>query len=133
MAFCDRLREQRINAGLKQTELAKLIGITSRTIQNYEAGASTPKTMEAVIKIANALSISTDVLLTDKDLFVIEAYEKGGSKTAKDISQLVNEVSGLFAGGTLKDEDIDGAMKALNDAYWKAKEKNRKYTPKKYR
>ena len=24
-------------------------------------------------------------------------------------------------------------MKALNDAYWIAKEKNKKYTPKKYR
>ncbi|MFI3327285.1 MAG: helix-turn-helix transcriptional regulator [Clostridia bacterium] len=132
MAFSDRLKEQRLKANLKQTELAKLIGITCRTVQNYEAGASTPKTMASVTKIADALNIPTSVLLTDKDLFVIDAYEKGGAKASRDISELVTEVSGLFAGGTLKDEDIDGAMKALNDAYWKSKEKNKKYTPKKY-
>ena len=39
----------------------------------------------------------------------------------------------LFAGGTLSEDALDGAMKALNDAYWRAKEKNKKYTPKKYR
>ena len=42
-------------------------------------------------------------------------------------------MTGMFAGGHLDDESLDGAMKALNDAYWIAKEKNKKYTPKKYR
>ena len=42
-------------------------------------------------------------------------------------------MTGLFAGGELSEESMDGAIKALNDAYWIAKEKNRKYTPKKYR
>lgn len=42
-------------------------------------------------------------------------------------------MTGLFAGGTLSEEALEGAMKALNDAYWIAKEKNKKYTPKKYR
>jgi hypothetical protein len=42
-------------------------------------------------------------------------------------------VTGMFAGGRLSDEALDGAMKALNDAYWIAKAKNKKYTPKKYR
>ena len=35
--------------------------------------------------------------------------------------------------GELSEESLEGAMKALNDAYWIAKEKNRKFTPKKYR
>ena len=51
----------------------------------------------------------------------------------QDIDELVGEVTGMFAGGHLDDESLDGAMKALNDAYWIAKEKNKKYTPKKYR
>ena len=42
-------------------------------------------------------------------------------------------MSGLLAGGTLDDEALEGAMKALNEAYWIAKENNKKYTPKKYR
>ena len=64
---------------------------------------------------------------------MVEAQERGGAKAARDIEELVSEVTGLFAGGELSEEAIEGAMKALNDAYWMAKEKNRKYTPKKYR
>ncbi len=39
----------------------------------------------------------------------------------------------MFAGGKLSEDALDGAMKALNDAYWMAKEKNKKYAPKQYR
>ena len=51
----------------------------------------------------------------------------------QEFDELVSEVTGLFAGGQLSDEAIESAMKALNDAYWIAKEKNKKYTPKKHR
>jgi hypothetical protein len=40
---------------------------------------------------------------------------------------------GIFAGGNIADEDLDVMMRALQDAYWIAKEKNKKFTPKKYR
>ncbi len=33
----------------------------------------------------------------------------------------------MFAGGTLSDDAMDGAMRALSEAYWIAKEKNKKY------
>ena len=66
-------------------------------------------------------------------MLVLAAQEEGGSKAARDIDELVTEVSGMFAGGHLSDEALDGAMQALNKAYWIAKEKNKKYTPKKHR
>ena len=46
---------------------------------------------------------------------------------------MVNEIAAQFAGGELSEEAMDGVMAALNRAYWIAKEKNKKYTPKKYR
>ena len=46
----------------------------------------------------------------------------------------MEEVSGLFAGGRISQDDKDAVMRAIQDAYWIAKEENkRKYTPKKYR
>ena len=45
----------------------------------------------------------------------------------------MEEVSGLFAGGNIADEDLDEMMRGIQEAYWIAKEKNKKYTPKKYR
>ena len=66
-------------------------------------------------------------------MYVVEAQQKGGVKAARDIEELVQEVTGLFAGGQLDEESLEGAMRALNDAYWLAKEKNKKYAPKRYR
>ena len=133
MGFKDRLKEKRLEAGLTQVELAGEAGVTTRTIQNYELGNRKPANMEVIQRIADALNTTTEYLLGSSGAYVVEAQERGGAKAARDIEELVSEVTGLFAGGELSEEAIEGAMKALNDAYWMAKEKNRKYTPKKYR
>lgn len=133
MVFKERLKEKRMEAGLTQVQLAEKAGVTARTIQNYELGNRKPSNMEVIQKIADALNTTTEYLLGSSGTYVVEAHEKGGSKAARDIEQLVSEVTGLFAGGELSEESLEGAMKALNDAYWIAKETNRKFTPKKYR
>ena len=133
MGFKERLKEKRIEAGLTQVELAKKAGVTARTIQNYELGSRKPVHMEVVQKIADALGTTTEYLLGSSGAYVADAYEKGGARAARDIDELVGEVTGLFAGGSLSEEALEGAMKALNDAYWISKAKNKKYAPKKYR
>ena len=133
MGFKERLKEKRVEANLTQVELAKKAGVTARTIQNYELGNHKPVHVEVVQKIADALGTTTEYLLGSSVAYVADAYEKGGAKAARDIDELVGEVTGLFAGGTLSEEALEGAMKALNDAYWIANEKNNKYTPNKYR
>jgi hypothetical protein len=65
----------------------------------------------------------------NKDI-IYAVSEKGGAKAAKDIEELVSEVTGMFAGGELSEDAIEGAYKALTDAYWIAKENNKKYAPK---
>ncbi len=132
MQFKDRLREKRLEANLTQPELAKLAGVTTRTIQNYELGKRKPSNMEVMQKIADALHTTTEYLLGSSGIYATLAYERGGAKASRDIDVLVSEVSGLFAGGELSEDAMDGAMRALNDAYWIAKERNKKYTPKKY-
>lgn len=133
MVFKDRLKEKRVEAGLSQAELATKAGVTSRTIQNYELGQRKPGNMVIIQKIADALGTTTEYLLGSSGSYVVEAHEKGGAKAARDIDELVSEVTGMFAGGTLSEDALEGAMKALNDAYWIAKEKNKKFAPKKYR
>ena len=133
MIFKERLKEKRGEANLTQAELAKIAGVSTRTIQNYELGSRKPYQIEVVQKIADALNTTTEYLLGSSGIIVAEAHEKGGAKAARDIDELVSEVTGMFAGGSLSEEALEGAMKALNDAYWIVKEKNKKYTPKKYR
>ena len=130
MVFKERLKEKRPEANLTQVELAEKAGVTARTIQNYELGNRKPSNMTTVQKIADALNTTTEYLLGSAGTHVVEAYEKGGAKAARDIDELVGEVTGMFAGGELSEESLDGAMKALTQAYWMAKENNKKYTPK---
>lgn len=133
MSFKERLREKRLEANLTQVQLAEKVSVTPRTIQNYELGSRKPTKLEIVEKIAGVLHTTPEYLLGQSGMLIIAAHEQGGSKAARDIDDLVSEVTGMFAGGKLSDEALDGAMKALNEAYWIAKEKNKKYTPKKYR
>jgi len=133
MNFSGRLREKRIQSGLSQAELARRAGVTARTIQNYELGTRRPVNLEIAGKLAEALDTSIDELMGSGDMLTIEARERGGAKAARDIDELVSEVTGLFAGGQLSEEAMEGAMRALNDAYWIAKDKNKKYVPAKYR
>ena len=132
MAFKDRLKEKRIEAGLTQAQLAKIAGVSTRTVQNYEMGDRKPSSMEVVQKIADAVHTSTEYLLGSADSYVVAAREKGGVKAARDLDALVSEVAGMFAGGKLSDDALEGAMRAINDAFWLAKEKNKKYSSKKW-
>ena len=129
MKFNERLKELREKSKLTQEQLAKISGVSSRMIQRYEYGTSRPR-LDAAEKLAKALNVTTDQLLGNGDMLVAQAAEKYGSRGAK---QLTEEVTGLFAGGEMAQEDMDVMMKAIQDAYWIAKEKNKKYTPKKYR
>lgn len=129
MGFGEKLRQKRMDAGIKQVELAKKVGVSLRTLQNYESGMRNPSNMVVVQKLADTLGTTTSYLLGTAEALVIEAREKSGAQAARDIEQLVSEVSGLFAGGTLTEEAMDGAMRALSEAYWIAKDNNRKYAP----
>ena len=112
-------------------ELAMKAGVTARTIQNYELGTRKPGNMVIVQRIADALGTTTEQLLSSGETLVVAAHERGGARAAKDINELVSEVTGMFAGGKLSDDALDGAMRALNEAYWIAKDKNKKYGRKK--
>ena len=131
MAFAENLKEKRAQSGLTQAELAMKAGVTARTIQNYELGTRKPGNMVIVQRIADALGTTTEHLLSSGEPLVVEAHERGGARAAKDINELVSEVTGMFAGGKLSDDALDGAMRALNEAYWIAKDKNKKYGRKK--
>ena len=132
MKFNDRLKKLREDKGLTQAELSKRSGISVRMIQKYEAGIARPR-WDASEKIANALEVPVAELLGQSGMLIAEAAEKGGAKTAREMSKLVDEVVGMFAGGSLPQEDKDAYMAAISKAYFESNEENKKYTPKKYR
>ena len=133
MKFGEKVRAARLAAKYSQRQLADMTGIALLTIQNYESGERLPKQKENYQLLATALNVDVDTLRDDDADFVIKATEKYGARGNAQAERLVKEVSGLYAGGELAEEDMDAMMKAIQEAYWIAKEKNRKYVPKKYR
>ena len=133
MAFAQRLKEFRTQAGLSQEKLSAALGISKRTVINYENGETLPSS-EKLPLIAKYLGVSVEHLISEEEEFVALAYEQGGSRGAKEAEALISGAQGLFAGGRLSEEEKDTVMRAIQNAYWIAKEESRrKYSPKKNR
>jgi len=133
MTFGEKLKAVRMQAGVSLDKLSAEIGVTKRTLINYESSQTLPP-IDFLPKVSKFFGIPIESLITEDEEILAEAYEKGGKKAAREVEELVNEVSGIFAGGRLSEDDKDAVMKALQNAYWVAKEENkRKFTPKKHR
>lgn len=91
---------------------------------------ATPNSVKYTEKMAEILGVDINYLLTENEEFYINANEKYGATGAQQAKALMQEVTGLFAGGELDQDDMDEMMKAIQDAYWIAKEKNKKYASK---
>ena len=65
MALPDRLAALRKNASLTQQALADIAGIHVVQVRRYETGAAQPS-LDALKKLAVALSVPTDLLLFDE-------------------------------------------------------------------
>lgn len=62
MSFGENLRRARKNAGITQTELAHSVGITERSLYNYEQNSRAPK-IDIVKKFADVLGVNSEMLL----------------------------------------------------------------------
>lgn len=60
--FCDNLKRYRRATGLKQSEMAQILGMTDRGYRNYEIGAREPNLTD-LVKIADRLNVSLDDLV----------------------------------------------------------------------
>jgi len=133
MKLSGKLKRARKAIKMNQEELANAIGVSKRTIQNYEIADMHPKKREHYYKLADVLGVDVNYLLTEDEEQIFGAYEKGGTKAMHDMDGLVQSVCGLFAGGSLPEEDMDAAMQAISEAYFAIKKENKKYTPSKYK
>lgn len=149
------IREERLNKGLNQPELAKILNVTKQTISNWENGNRIPDA-NTLSKLSELFDCSVDYLLgrTDKrnnSIFdgtgqirdLAETYEAELTrKDEKDVEKLLNQTmeyienqEGLMLNGEILDEDDLLLLKqAVKNGLEYAKISNKKkYTPKKYR
>lgn len=133
MTFGEKVKNERNRLGLNQDELAKKIGVTRRVISSYENDSSRPRGTERYKKLAEALGVNINYLLSEDEAFIADVEDNYGHRGAKQAKELLAEVTGLFAGREMADEDMREMVDAIQEAYLIAKKNNKKYTPKKYR
>ncbi|MCI5775578.1 MAG: helix-turn-helix domain-containing protein [Aerococcus sp.] len=133
MDFATKLKDLRTKRHLTQDELAKKSGISIKSISRYELGETLPRSEKYYQKLAEALDVDTDYLLSQETNFLLNARDTFGYKGAKEAEETVNGMIGLMAGGELPEEDKATILNALQEAFYMAKMENKKYTPKKYR
>lgn len=132
MKFAEKLKKLRSESQLMQREVAQAIGVTLRTYVSYEQEGRYPRDRTIYTKLAQTFGCDVNYLLTEDEEFVSEAAEKYGRRGKQQAEALVAELSGMFAGGELSEQDKDAVMAALQRAYFDCKLDNQKYASKKH-
>ncbi len=133
MTFGEKVKDARKKLNMSQDDLAAKMEVSRRTITSWETDKALPRTRKVYEGLAEALQVQLNYLLSDDEAFVMDGAEQYGYRGKKGAEKLVQELTGLFAGGELAEEDMDALAFAVQAAYVEAKKNNKKYTPKKYR
>ncbi len=131
MKFGEKLKFLRQKKGVSQSDVATAIGVTTRTYLSYETEGRYPRRQSTYLALSDYFQVDANYLLTDDERFVSEAGSKYGPRGKRQAEQLVQELSGMFAGGELSEADMDAVMIALQKAYFDCKADNQKYSAKK--
>jgi len=127
MTFGEKIKQQRKSLGLSQDDLAGILNVSRRTVTSWETDTARPRTRAGYEALARALKVGIPYLINEEEAFVLDAGEEFGSRGRREASKLVSELTGLFAGGEMADEDMDALMLAIQEAYVDAKRSNKKY------
>ena len=134
MKFGEKLKEQRGKAGLSQEELGEALGITRRTLVNYENGKSYPQDRNVYFKLAEFFKVDVNYFLTENEEFLTLAAESYGKRGQEQANHILEQAAALFAGGELSESDQLAFLHNMQALFLESKDVARKkFTPKKYR
>lgn len=123
MTFGEKVKFLRKQHKYTQQELADKLGVSLRTITNYESGDRYPQRREIYLTLGEILNVNPNYLIIEEDK--TNDIEKSPLENINvDAKRIISEVNALFAGGQLSSKDKDAVMRALQEAYWDTKELN---------
>jgi len=94
MSFGENLREAIDYSGLEQKELAYKANISLRNIENYLRKNASVPLVDKAVRIAQALGVTVEYLVTGKDL-TKKITASGSSEIDYEIRQLIKSLKNL--------------------------------------
>ena len=91
MIIGERIRKERINRGLSQEELGKMLGVSKVSVCGYETGNRIPN-MDTFIKLVETLNIEPNYILGRDTNVINDKDESYVVKMAKDDIIIINEI-----------------------------------------
>lgn len=132
MNFGNKIKHLRKEAGLSQEDLAAKLGISQKSICNYENNTRFPRGQNVIKGLADIFNISVDYLITDTDdttskenIFISSAKDEFRYKGKNEAEMLIERTAAVLAGGELSEEDKDAFFQSITQLYFDAKNKAR--------
>ncbi|MBO6087798.1 helix-turn-helix transcriptional regulator [bacterium] len=90
----NNIKRFRLSRGLKQSELAELVGVEDKTISRIEVGGNYPS-MDLLVRLSNVLKYDLTEFVNFKDTIIDSLCElnKNEIKTIKKFIKLIDEKS----------------------------------------
>lgn len=89
------IKELRVLRGLKQKELADMLGISAQQLNNYEGGSSNPGN-KILPALADALGVSTAYLRGDAQRLAVYDWQTGRTEALPIVAETVIDDYGIF-------------------------------------
>jgi len=124
MNFSEKIKYLRNEKRMSQVELAEAVGVSSRTIQSYEAGKSYPKQREIYRLLSDALECEPNFLMTEDETY--SDHQNNGMGMLEHAQELIKELGMVFSSSELTDSDKDAILRGIWDTYWTAKDRSRR-------
>ena len=128
MEFGEKLRIFRKRRGFSQAELAKLAGITTRSLQYYEAGSRLPQSADTVLALALALEVEVSDLTEDTNALqpVPDSWDAYSAACTTQLDELLKTIAALMREGQVREADARAFMCAVNDIYFDSRRGDRR-------
>lgn len=137
--FGQKMQMTRVSKKISQTDLAERVGVSRRSIFDYENGNAMPR-KKTLLKIAEALGVTVTYLTNPdeedpdagkvKEMYEDNVRSKFGERAVREMDDLSDRATAFFAGGDISQADKDAVFEIMATAYYAAKSRaSEKFTP----